>query len=133
MTQKAAIKLFDEKQVRIVWDDVEEKYYFSNVDVVQVLTEQSDYQTARKYWNKLKQRLKEEGFETVTNCHQLKMPAADGKMRATDVADTEQLLRIVQSIPSKTPRRRNCHKESDRTVSQIVRGEAGWPRPLSIV
>ena len=101
MTQKAAIKLFDEKQVRIVWDDVEEKYYFSIVDVVQVLTEQSDYQTARKYWNKLKQRLKEEGFETVTNCHQLKMPAADGKMRATDVADTEQLLRIVQSIPSK--------------------------------
>ena len=133
MTQKAAIKLFDEKQVRIVWDDVEEKYYFSILDVVQVLTEQSDYQTARKYWNKLKQRLKEEGFETVTNCHQLKMPAADGKMRATDVADTEQLLRIVQSIPSKTPRRRNCHKESDRTVSQIVRGEAGWPRPLSIV
>lgn len=101
MTQKAAIKLFDEKQVRIVWDDVEEKYYFSIVDVVQVLTEQSDYQTARKYWNKLKQRLKNEGFETVTNCHQLKMPAADGKMRATDVADTEQLLRIVQSIPSK--------------------------------
>ena len=112
---------------------MEEKYYFSIVDVVQVLTEQSDYQTARKYWNKLKQRLKEEGFETVTNCHQLKMPAADGKMRATDVADTEQLLRIVQSIPSKTPRRRNCHKESDRTVSQIARGEAIRPRLLSLI
>ena len=133
MTQKAAIKLFDEKQVRIVWDDVEEKYYFSIVDVVQVLTEQSDYQTARKYWNKLKQRLKDEGFETVTNCHQLKMPAADGKMRATDVADTEQLLRIVQSIPSKTPKRRNCHKERNRTASQIARGEAIRPRPSSLI
>ena len=101
MADKAIIKLFDEKQVRIVWDEQEQKYYFSIVDVVQVLTESVDYQTARKYWNKLKQRLKEEGNETVTNCHQLKMPAADGKMRATDVADTEQLMRIIQSIPSK--------------------------------
>ena len=101
MTQKAAIKLFDEKQVRIVWDDVEEKYYFSIVDVVQVLTEQPDYQLARNYWKVLKNRLVKEGNETVTNCNRLKMPAADGKMRATDVADTEQLLRIVQSIPSK--------------------------------
>ena len=101
MADKAIIKLFDEKQVRIVWDEQEQKYYFSIVDVVQVLTESVDYQTARKYWNKLKQRLKEEGNETVTNCHQLKMPAADGKMRATDIADTEQLMRIIQSIPSK--------------------------------
>lgn len=101
MTQKAAVKLFDEKQVRIVWDDEEEKYYFSIVDVVQVLTEQSDYQLARNYWKVLKNRLVKEGNETVTNCNRLKMPAADGKMRATDVADTEQLLRIVQSIPSK--------------------------------
>ena len=101
MTQKAAIRLFDEKQVRIVWDDVEEKYYFSIIDVVQVLTEQPDYQLARNYWKVLKNRLVKEGNETVTNCNRLKMPAADGKMRATDVADTEQLLRIVQSIPSK--------------------------------
>ena len=101
MTQKAAIRLFDEKQVRIVWADVEEKYYFSIVDVVQVLTEQPDYQLARNYWKVLKNRLVKEGNETVTNCNRLKMPAADGKMRATDVADTEQLLRIVQSIPSK--------------------------------
>ncbi|MBR2237186.1 MAG: Bro-N domain-containing protein [Prevotella sp.] len=101
MADKTFIKLFDEKQVRYVWDEEEQKYYFSIVDVVQVLTEQPDYQKARKYWNKLKQRLIEEGFEPVTNCHQLKMRAADGKMRLTDVADTKQLLRIIQSIPSK--------------------------------
>ncbi len=100
MTKKEAIKLFEEKKVRTVWDDKEEKWYFSIVDVVAVLTESKDYLTARKYWNKLKQRLKEEGNETVTNCHQLKMHAADGKMRLTDVADTEQLFRLIQSIPS---------------------------------
>ena len=100
MEQKTNIKLFDERQVRIVWDDEKEKYYFSIVDVCAVLTD-SDYQTARKYWNKLKQRLVEEGFEPVTNCHQLKMLSADGKMRLTDVADTEDVLRIIQSIPSK--------------------------------
>ena len=77
-----------------------EKWYFSIVDVVDVLTDSKDALTARKYWNKLKQRLKEEGNETVTNCHQLKMRAADGKMRLTDVADTEQLFRIIQSVPS---------------------------------
>ena len=73
MADKTFIKLFDEKQVRYVWDEEEQKYYFSIVDVVQVLTEQPDFQKARKYWNKLKQRLIEEGFEPVTNCHQLKM------------------------------------------------------------
>ena len=83
-----------------MYDDVEEKWYFSVVDVCGVLTESKDALTARKYWNKLKQRLKEEGNETVTNCHQLKLQAADGKMRKTDVADTEQLLRLIQSIPS---------------------------------
>ena len=100
MTKKQAIKLFEEKKVRTVWDDVEEKWYFSIVDVCGVLTESKDALTARKYWNKLKQRLKEEGNETVTNCHQLKLKAADGKMRLTDVADTEQLFRLIQSIPS---------------------------------
>lgn len=85
------------KKVRTVWDDEQEKWYFSIVDVVSILTESTD---GRKYWNKLKQRLKEEGNETVTNCHQLKMQAVDGKMRLTDVADTEQLLRLIQSIPS---------------------------------
>ena len=100
MTKFNQIKLFEEKKVRAVYDDVEEKWYFSIVDVCGVLTESKNPLTARKYWNKLKQRLKEEGNETVTNCHQLKLQAADGKMRKTDVADTEQLFRLIQSIPS---------------------------------
>ena len=99
--EQLAIQLFENKQIRVVWDAEKEKYYFSVVDVVQVLTESIDYQTSRKYWNKLKQRLSEEGNETVTNCHQLKLPAADGKKRLTDVADLEQILRLIQSIPSK--------------------------------
>ena len=98
MAQEEAIKLFDEKQVRYVWDDEQEKYYFSIVDVIQVLTDSVD---GRKYWNKLKQRLKAEGNESVTNCHQLKLQASDGKKYLTDVADTEQLLRLIQSVPSK--------------------------------
>jgi hypothetical protein len=100
MTKKQAIQLFEERKVRTVWDDEQEKWYFSIVDVVAVLTEQTDLLKARKYWNKLKQRLVEEGNQTVTNCHQLKMKAADGKMRLTDVADQEQLFRLIQSIPS---------------------------------
>ncbi len=94
------IRLFEDKKVRVKWNAVEEDYYFSIVDVVAVLTE-NDFQTARKYWNKLKQRLKEEGNESVTNCHQLKMMSSDGKYYLTDVASTEQLLRLIQSIPSK--------------------------------
>ena len=100
MTKKEALQLFEQRKVRTVWDDQEEKWYFSIVDVVDVLTDSKDALTARKYWNKLKQRLKEEGNETVTNCHQLKLRATDGKMRMTDVADTEQLFRLIQSIPS---------------------------------
>jgi hypothetical protein len=97
MSKETAIKLFNEKQIRTLWDEEQEKWYFSIVDVVGILSESVDPQT---YWRKLKQRLKEEGNETVTNCHGLKMPAADGKMRLTDVADTEQLFRLIQSIPS---------------------------------
>lgn len=100
MTQKHQIQLFEEKKVRTVWDDRQEKWYFSIVDVCGVLTD-SDYQAARKYWKVLKGRLIKEGNETVTKCYQLKMAAWDGKMRSTDVADTEQLFRLVQSIPSK--------------------------------
>ena len=100
MTKKQAIQLFQDRKVRTAWDDQEEKWYFSIVDVCGILTDSKDALTARKYWNKLKQRLKEEGNETVTKCHQLKMKASDGKMRLTDVADTEQLFRIIQSIPS---------------------------------
>ena len=93
-----SIKLFESKQIRTVWDEEREKWYFSVVDVVAALTDSVD---ATAYWRKLKQRLKEEGNETVTNCHTLKLIAADGKQRLTDVADSEQLLRLIQSIPSK--------------------------------
>lgn len=97
MVNKNSIKLFGGDKIRAVWDDEQEKWYFSVVDVVAVLTESPNPQT---YWRVLKKRLKDEGNETVTNCNGLKMPAADGKMRLTDVADTEQLLRIIQSVPS---------------------------------
>ena len=92
------VQLFEDQPIRTAWVEDEEEWYFSVVDVVQALTESAD---GRKYWNKLKQRLKEEGSQLVTNCHQLKMTAQDGKKRMTDVANTEQLLRIIQSIPSK--------------------------------
>jgi len=97
MTKREAIKLFEEKKVRTVWDDNQEKWYFSIVDVVSVLTDSPNPQV---YWRVLKKRLIAEGNETVTNCNGLKMCAADGKMRLTDVADTEQLFRLIQSIPS---------------------------------
>lgn len=97
MTRTNAIKLFEEKKVRAIWDDDMEEWYFSIVDIVSILTESVD---GRKYWNKLKQRLKAEGSELVTNCHQLKLPAADGKYYKTDVATTEQVFRLIQSIPS---------------------------------
>ncbi|MBR5803067.1 MAG: Bro-N domain-containing protein [Bacteroidaceae bacterium] len=97
MTKKQSIQLFEERKVRTVWDDEHEKWYFSIVDVVAVLTESTNPQA---YWRKLKQRLTEEGNQTVTNCHAFKMKAADGKMRLTDVADQEQLFRLIQSIPS---------------------------------
>ena len=99
MTKKQAMQLFEKKKVRTVWDDTTEKWYFSVIDVISVLTD-SDYQTARKYWKVLKGRLIKEGYETVTNCYQLKLKAEDGKMRSTDVADQEQLFRLIQSIPS---------------------------------
>ena len=102
MSRELKIQEFDDKQVRIVWDNEEQKYYFSVTDVVQVLTEQPNARGASTYWAVLKKRLKQEGAsELLTNCKQLKLPATDGKNRATDVADIEQLLRIIQSIPSK--------------------------------
>ena len=97
MTQKPEIKLFDEKLVRTVWDDEQEKWYFCVVDVVEVLTDSPNPQV---YWRVLKKRLLAEGNQTVTNCNGLKMRAADGKMRLTDALDTEQLFRFIQSIPS---------------------------------
>lgn len=92
--------LFENHPIRRVYDDKAEVWWFSVIDIVQVLTQQPDYQTARKYWNKLKERLKKEGSESVTNCHRLKLPAADGKSYLTDVASAETLLRLVQSVPS---------------------------------
>lgn len=97
MTQKQSLQIFEDRKIRTVWDDEQEKWYFSIVDTVEILTESKD---ATAYWRKLKQRLKAEGNETVTNCHAFKMRALDGKMRLTDVADTEQLFRLIQSIPS---------------------------------
>lgn len=97
MNNKEDLKFFNDTQIRTHWSDEEEKWYVSIVDVIAVLTESVD---ANAYWRKLKQRLKEEGNETVTNCHGLKMLASDGKMRMTDVADVEQLFRLIQSIPS---------------------------------
>ena len=97
MTKKEALQIFENRKVRTIWDDEREEWYFSVVDVIAVLTDSAD---PNAYWRKLKQRLKEEGNETVTNCHGLKMRALDGKMRITDVATTEQLFRLIQSIPS---------------------------------
>ena len=100
------VQLFEDQPIRTAWVEDEEEWYFSVVDVVQALTESAD---GRKYWNKLKQRLKEEGSQLVTNCHKLKMRSPkDGKRYNTDVANTEQLLRIIQSIPSKNPNSLKC-------------------------
>ena len=96
------IQLFENQTIRTAWDEENEEWYFAITDVVGVLTENSDYNTSRKYWNKLKQRLSDEGSQLVTNCHQLKLKSPkDGKRYKTDVANTEQLLRLIQSIPSK--------------------------------
>lgn len=100
MVENMDIKLFEHKEVRSVWDEEQEKWYFSIIDVIEILTEQPNYQGARNYWKVLKSRLLKEGNETVTNCNQLKMRAEDGKLRLTDVADVPQLLRLIQSIPS---------------------------------
>ncbi len=98
---KNKIKLFQKQKVRAIWDENLEEWFFSVVDVVKILTNQPSYQTARKYWNKLAERLKNEGSQVVTKCHRLKLLAPDGKMRETDVASTKTVLRLIQSIPSK--------------------------------
>ena len=100
MSNETALAVFENHKIRRVFDEKSETWFFSVVDIVAVLTDQADYQTARKYWNKLKERLNAEGSQLVTNCHQLKMTAADGKLRITDVANPETLLRLIQSVPS---------------------------------
>lgn len=97
MTRENAIRLFQDHRVRVLWDDKQEKWYFSIVDIIAILTESPN---PRKYWSVLKTRLSKEGSELTTNCSQLKMQSSDGKFYKTDVADTEQLLRLIQSIPS---------------------------------
>ncbi len=127
MTKKQAIKLFNEQRVRTAWDDEEEKWYFSVVDVVAILT---DSENPRKYWSVLKTRLKKEGSQLATNCSQLKMRSADGKMYMTDVVDTEQLFRLVQSIPSpKAEPFKLWIAEVPRSrTSSIMRGQDYRPR-----
>ena len=119
MTKKSEIQLFENAKIRVVWDDDAEKYFFSVVDVIAVLTESANPQT---YWRVLKKRLSDEGFETVTNCNALKLPAADGKMRLTDVADLEQILRIVQSVPSKKaePLKRWLAEVGSERIQQMI-------------
>ena len=122
MDDNFAIQLFEGKRVRIVWDAEQEKYYFSVVDIVQVLTDSADYQTARLYWRVLKNRLKKEGNESVTNCNQLKLPAADGKKYKTDVADLQGIFRLIQSIPSKKaePVKQWLAQLGEQRIDQII-------------
>ena len=104
MNSEQALAVFENYKIRRLYDEASETWHFSVVDIVAALIQQPDYQTARKYWNKLKERLKKEGSQSVTNCHQLKMVAEDGKMRLTDAADAETLLRLIQSVPSPIPK-----------------------------
>ena len=119
MSQETQIQLFGNAKIRVVWDDEQEKYFFSVVDIIAVLTESTD---ARTYWKELKHRLIKEGFESVTNCNQLKLPAADGKSYKTDVADLEGILRIVQSIPSKKaePLKRWLAQVGSERIQQMI-------------
>ena len=119
MDDNFAIQLFEGKRVRIVWDAEQEKYYFSVVDIVQVLTDSAD---ARTYWKVLKNRLAKEGNQTVTNCNQLKLPAADGRLRLTDVADLQGIFRLIQSIPSKKaePVKQWLAKLGEQRIDQMI-------------
>ena len=130
MKKDTSIKLFEDKKVRSLWDEDKERWYFSVVDIIAILTEQSEFQKARKYWNKLKERLKVEGNETVTNSHQLKMVAEDGKMRLIDVADTEQLFRLIQSVssPKAEPFKLWIAKVARERLDEIADPEIGIER-----
>ena len=122
MDDNFAIQLFEGKRVRIVWEADQEKYYFSVVDIVQVLTDSADYQTARKYWKVLKGRLKKEGNESVTNCYQLKLPSSDGKKYKTDMADLQGIFRLIQSVPSKKaePIKQWLAQLGEQRIDQII-------------
>ena len=122
MDDNFAIQLFEGKRVRIVWEAEQEKYYFSVIDIIQVLTDSADYQTARKYWKVLKGRLKKEGNESVTNCYQLKLPSSDGKKYKTDMADLQGIFRLIQSIPSKKaePVKQWLAQLGEQRIDQII-------------
>ena len=130
--KKNKIKLFEERQVRSVWDADAEKWWFSVVDIIAILTDQPTQRGATLYWGKLKQRLKEEGAQLLTNCHQLKLEAADGKKYLTDVMDTEQILRLVQSIPSKKaePFKLWLAKVGNERIDEVIDPELGIHRAL---
>jgi len=113
------IKLFESRKIRSEWNETEQKWYFSVIDVVQALTEQADFQKARNYWKVLKSRLVKEGNETVTNCNRLKLVAEDGKLRETDVADAEQLLRIIQFYYPHQPRKILCFGNGKSQLNQL--------------
>lgn len=132
MNKETAIKLFEQKQIRTQWNEDNEKWYFSIVDVIAILSDQATYQGARNYWKVLKNRLLKEGNETVTNCNRLKMLAADGKMRLTDVADTEQLLRLIQSVPSPKaePYKQWLAKVGTERIDEIEDPELAFERAM---
>ena len=133
MEDNFAIQLFEGKKVRIVWDEEQEKYWFSVVDIVQVLTGSFDYQQARKYWKVLKGRLIKEGNESVTNCYQLKLPSSDGKKYMTDVADLQGIFRIIQSIPSKKaePVKQWLAQLGEQRIDQMIDPELTLTTELS--
>ena len=134
MENENKIAVFEEKQVRRMWDETSEKWWFSVVDVVAVLTEQTTQRGATLYWGKLKQRLKEEGAEQLlTNCHQLKLEAADGKKYLTDVADTEQILRLIQSVPSKKaePFKMWLAKVGNERINEMIDPELSIDRAVA--
>jgi len=130
--QDTALKIFQEQTVRTHWDEKQEKWLFSVIDVVVILTEQNDFQGGRNYWKVLKHRMIKEGNETVTNCNRLKMLAQDGKMRMTDVADTEQLFRLIQSIPSKKaePFKQWLAKVGAERIDEIEDPELAFDRAM---
>ena len=130
--QDTALKIFQEQTVRTHWDEDQEKWLFSIIDVVVILTEQKDFQGGRNYWKVLKHRLTKEGNETVTNCNRLKMLAQDGKMRLTDVAHTEQLFRLIQSIPSKKaePFKQWLAKVGSERIDEIENPELAFDRAM---
>jgi prophage antirepressor-like protein len=130
MTKETSIKVFEHKQVRSIWNEENEKWYFSIIDIIEILTDQSSHQGARNYWKVLKNRLLKDGNETVTNCNRLKLQAEDGKMRYTDIADTEQVFRLIQSIPSKKaePFKQWLAKVGRERIDEIEDPEIGFDR-----